>query len=312
MTTNQQIEFDKINYDSITALAPQEKSVPNTTTKYNEIPLKYNFGTPEKPLLEEFLVEGPELTSPVGISNNPMNGKDAWAILTVLPISTDTVAKAFHDSIVKTYFVSGIHLSKVKGRVGIAEFDPKQPSATGFKNPIYYPRNKDTGDLIQGREPSMYLKLFRWGKGSFETKTLFTDPDLKPLPWEILQNVEMKFIPLIHIEKIYIGGGKASLQIKTKSAIVTSVQARNTNSTQTVTAQKIKETRPNEELTLKEQIARLMSDRQDALLAAKIIPGSVEQKGQQKKEENQKPGAPTIVDPTGIDIKSFLSATSIQ
>ncbi len=315
-----QLNYKEVIFENIIALAPEEKTIQNTTNKYYEIPLKYNYGTVEKPMINEFFIEGPELSSPGGVANYPQNGKDSWGIMAVLPVSKDQIIKEFADCIAKVYVTAGIHLSKVQGKVGIPEFDVERPSATGFKNPVYYSRDKTTGKIIQGRDPSLFIKLINFGKGAFQTKTLFTQIDVeKSIDWELVQSVEMKFIPLLHVEKIYIGGGKASLQMKMKSAIVTSVRPINSSSSQTKTAKKLIEENPNKELTLKEQIAALTALRQDVLekkmSSATISDPTGGQKGKEKgspkeqRNEASGSGGPKITqDPMALDTKAFLAS----
>src|SRR5581483_3345609 len=81
------VEYDRVDPEKIVAQAPQEKTIPNTTSKYNEIPIMYNFGVKETPILNDFQVEGPELYSPTGITSSVQNGKESWSILVALQVS---------------------------------------------------------------------------------------------------------------------------------------------------------------------------------------------------------------------------------
>ena len=76
----------------------------------------------------------------------------------------------------------------------------------------------------------------------------------------------MKFVPLVHVENTYIGAGKASLQMKIVSAVVTYIAARNTVTRQTETINNILKVNPNAKDTLAEQIAKLTMERQNLLL----------------------------------------------
>lgn len=318
MPETQQLSHKQVVNESIVAQAPVEKTIPNSTNKYYEIPLQYNYGTAEKPELKDFLVECPELPSPTGIVNYPQNGKDSWGIMVTLD-SKNPIIKEFVNVLTGIYVTAGIHLSKVKGAVKIAEFDPRNPSATGFKSPVYYSRDKNTGDIIQGRDPSFFLKLIKYGKGAFETKTLFTEINIEiKVPWELIQQAEITLVPLLHIEKIYIGGGKASLQIKTKSGIITSVRGKNASSSQIATSKKLLE-EPGKELSLKEQIAKIYAERQDLFLpqTPKVQDGKGDGSGGGgggKAEVTDSTGKKVgpKVSPLDVDISKFLNSVNIS
>jgi hypothetical protein len=165
-------------------------------------------------------------------------------------------------------------LGTTKVQVNLRHFNPDQAEATGLKRPLYRPYDKVTGEPIQGRAPSMFLKLFSRGKAPYAEQTLFTDIKGKPIPWTLLQNVNMKFIPLIHVKRIYIGGGKASIQMEVVSAIVTSVSARGSTSRQTETLEKLQNECPHLADTVEAQVAKLTIDRQDQLLGSGDLPSS--------------------------------------
>ena len=71
-----------------------------------------------------------------------------------------------------------------------------------------------------------------------------------------LRGVEMKYRPLFHFKKIYIGGGKASIQFDITSAVVTHIVKANTESNQTDTIETLKRD-DNLTKSLREQIAAL-------------------------------------------------------
>jgi len=100
------------------------------------------------------------------------------------------------------------------------------PGVVSF--PIYYKRDDITSQPIRGRNPSKYFGLLNFGKpGSYNRReTIFTAVDdtieegYRIMPWDELKNVEMRIIPLIHVGKIYVGGGKASIQMTIVSAVI--------------------------------------------------------------------------------------------
>lgn len=262
---------------------------------YHQIPLMYNYGTDDKRLLDDFLLEGCEMTSKGGIqSKQGQSGRMEYSIM--VSYDTNNVDQSqFLDCINKVHGGAAYILGTMKGAVGMHEFQVNLPTATGFKNPIYRPRDEMTGELIQGRQPSSFWKLFQRGKPPMGEQTLFTDPDGKPIPWSLLSGVELKFIPLIHIKRIYIGGGKASLQMELISAVVTLARPRNTATRQVSTLNQLKENRPQLSDQVAAQLAKLTAERQDQMLGN--VPPAIEQPQQQEGSGQQ----PTFagITPTG-------------
>jgi hypothetical protein len=153
------------------------------------------------------------------------------------------------------------NLDKVAGSVGLMNFNIDMPAATGFKDPMYYPRDKITRKLVPGGLPSMYYKLFVRGKPPYEERTLFTHVGGKVVSWASLKMVYMKYIPLFHIKGIYAGGGKASIQMEMVSAIITDIRAKGSESQQTSTMSRLQQTRPELVDDVTEKLARLEANR---------------------------------------------------
>lgn len=262
-TSTKIVSYDNVDIGKISCTSPQQKPVPDTPgTFYYNISIFYNYGTSESQEVNSFNIEGPELVSNGGIIIKESPGKEGkpprmeHSILVSLPTSKPAV-KQFCDTI------NGIHagcsyiVGQCKGTVGMPHFRPDMAEATGFTNPVYMPRDKTTSEIIQGRDPSIFLKLI---KGAYK-KTLFTTPDKTPIDWKYLQGVELSFIPLISIEKIYIGSSKIRLQMKLISAVVTSIVAINSETSQIATSKRLLDERPGVMETLSAQLSRLMTDR---------------------------------------------------
>lgn len=310
-----QISYDEYNVTRVSATSPETKTVPNTgpnavppspAQTYYQIPLMYNYGTDEKKKIDDFIVEGCELTSDRGIvTKTGQNNKVEHSVMVKFDINNPECAK-FMKTIEDIHLGCAYILGQMKGPVKLFTFDYKNPAATGFKSPLYEPRDEATGEKIQGRAPSMFMKLFSRGSGPFAEQSLFTDLEGKPIPWSLLEAVEMKFIPLIHIKRIYIGGGKAILQMEIKSAIVTSVKARNSASTQTDTLNKLKSARPELVDQVQSMLAKLAADRQDILL------GKLEKTDDKKTDDKKTEEKPTFggVAPTPAfnDMSSFTAS----
>lgn len=279
----------------------EQKTIPNTGPQANpptapqyyfQVPLMYDFGSPDKKMMRDFLLEGCEMETKFGIqSKQGPSGRMESSIM----CSYDTNNPDHHKWIETMNLIhSGCAyiLQAMKGVVKLYNFDAKMAEATGMKHPVYRPRDELTGDIIQGRAPSMFLKLFSRGKPPMVEETLFTDIHGKPIPWSLLRMVEMKFIPLIHIKRIYIGGGKCSIQMEVSSAIVTAVRARGSTTLQLTTIHRLQQTRPELADTVAAQLAKLTTDRQDQLMD-----GQISQSNQQATTENQPTFAGLV--PTG-------------
>jgi hypothetical protein len=286
---------------------PEQKIIPGTGPQatpptpaqhYYIVPSLYNFGTSSNKVLNDFMLEGPEMTTSFGIqSKQSPSGRMEHSIMCKFDM-TNTEQLAFintFDDIHKGF--AGI-LAQIKGAVKLYNFNPQMAEATGLKNPIYKSRDELTGEVIQGRPPSIFLKLFSRGKGAMAEQTLFTGIDGNNISWNLLQNVEMKFIPLLHIKRMYVGGGKASIQIELVSAIVTSIHARNTTTRQLSTIHRIQTQRPELVDNVSAQIAKLTLERQDQIF---------NQSETQQQQQQTHPSTPTQSTFSGIEPPSQKS-----
>jgi len=267
--------YNDYNNGRLTCTPSEQKTIPGTGPEakppsppqyYFQIPLMYNYGTQEKRILNDFLLEFCEMETSLGIqSKQGQSGKMEHSIMCKFDNNNPEQNKTI-EVMDQLYLGCAYILGTVKVQVGLRHFNPEQAEATGLKRPVYRPYDKVTGELIQGRAPSMFLKLFSRGKAPYAEQTLFTDITGKPIPWTLLQNVNMKFIPLVHVKRMYIGGGKASIQMEVVSAIVTSISARGSTTRQTDTLQRLQNARPELADTVAAQIAKLTLDRQDQML----------------------------------------------
>ena len=250
----------------LTCTPPEQKAIPNQPGQsYYQIPLMYNFATSGNRVLNDFLFEACELHTSVGISSKVgPSGREEHSIMCKFDLNNPDQALLI-DKFGEIHSGCAYILSQVKGVVKLFTFDPKNPEATGLKNPVYRARDSITGEIAQGRAPSMFLKLFKRGKDAMAEETLFTGLDGKPIPWALLKGVEMKFIPLIHVKRLYIGGGKASIQMEVVSAVVTSVRARNTATKQIDTIHRLQAANPMLADSVAAQLAKLTIDRQDQM-----------------------------------------------
>lgn len=271
-----QTDFTDFQIQRLSCTPFEQKTIPGTGPQanppsapqfYYQIPLLYNFGEPiENRKLNDFLFEACEMDSKFGIQSKVgQSGRPEHSIMVTLDGNIADQAR-FIETTGQLHAGCAYILGQMKGGVKLPLFNAQMAEATGLKNPVHRPRDEVTGELIQGRNPSMFLKLFSRGKPPMVEQTLFTGLDGKPIPWTLLTGVEIKFIPLIHVKRIYVGGGKASIQMEVTSAVVTSVRARNTSTRQTGTIERLKGARPELADAVAAQLAKLTADRQDQML----------------------------------------------
>ena len=252
---------------------PNNPNAPPQPITYFEIPLSYRYTIKdkdgsEKNVIADLYIEGPELFTPGGINSKDMNGKAVHSIFTQFDLQ-DPEILAFVGTDVerpgtmeRLYRVVIDRLDEAKGAVGLGRMQHKMMIEGVTTYPIHWPRDATTSQVIVGKNPSKYFSLFSYGQGYSQKRTLFcapiTDTDGKAtiLDWEMLRGVEMKYRPLFHFKKIYIGGGKASIQFDITSAVVTHIVKANTESNQTDTIETLKRD-DNLTKSLRDQIAAL-------------------------------------------------------
>jgi len=263
---------------SVSGVDPKEKSfeTSNGKVQYKEIPIQYNYGTPESPIIDSLFFELPEVSSFGGIvekreskpglkEGDPAYMKESYSMMFSFNLQDQECAaclKKFDEMHKGTCYA----LAKHKGRVGMPSFNPEFPGEI-YKHPIYYKIDPVTCERVAGKNPSLWVKLNSYKNN----KTLFTDLEENIIDWSLLKDVEVKMIPLLHVEKIYIGGGKASLQIKLVSAVITDIAPINTKTKQTATIDRLKQRKGLAE-NVAAQLASMRMERQDALDGGQIRP----------------------------------------
>ncbi len=248
---------------------PKSFESQNGKVSYQEIPLTYNYGSEEAPIIDSCYFECPEVLSYGGIQSEcktlpPKNEGDAPYIQEKHSMMftfnlQDAECVACLDKWDQLHTGSAKALENYKGKVKMYSFTAEHPGEL-YKHPIYYKMDTNTCERVKGRNPTIWVKLNHWKNN----RTLFTDLDENPIDWDLLRDVEVKMIPLIHVEKIYIGGGKASLQIKLVSAVVTDIVPINTRTRQTRTIDRLKK-RKGLANNVAAQLATLRMEKQDSL-----------------------------------------------
>ena len=252
---------------------PNNPHAPPAPITYYEIPLSYKYNILDKDghnveVIGDLYVEGPELFSPGGINTKEMSGKPVHSIFTQFDLQNPEIQKFLSmdqndpGMMHRLYLAVLARLEEHKGAVGLGRMQNAQMLEAVTTYPIHWPRDPTTSQIIVGKNPSKYFSLFSYGSGYGLRRSLFCTPledeHGKPqvLSWDLLRGVEMRYKPLFHFKKVYIGGGKASIQFDIASAVVTHVVKANTESNQTDTIAALKS---NDSLTssLREQIAAL-------------------------------------------------------
>lgn len=286
------VVYNEYTNGRLSCTPPEKKTVPgtgpnakppNAEQNYYNIPLMYNFARDNNSkTLGDFQFEGCEMTTTQGLRTtaNVQTGRSEHSIMVRYDINTPEQAR-FLEVIDEIHNGSAQIVQAYKMPVKMPHFNAQMAQATGFKHPVHRPLDELTGVPTEGRQPSMFLKLFQRGKAPFVEQTIFTGLDGKPIPWTLLQNVEMKFIPLLHFKRIYVGGGKVSMQIEMLSAVVTSIKSRGTTTNQQATISRLQEARPELADTVSAQLAKITSDRQELLLAGSVGANTNQDHGEQ-------------------------------
>lgn len=272
-STDRDYSYTNLDIKNIIGNSPKPISFDTAQGKisYNDIPLNYNYGTEDNRIIEEFYLEGPVVEcrgiltkeeAKSGTKGRPDYIKVTNSMMFIFNLQDpDCVAFIKRNSDVHS---GCCHiLSANGGKVGLFDFDPTRPGGM-FKNPMYFKRDTVTGQIVEGRNPSMFAQLNNYNTN----KTLFTDPMGNIIDWKILKDVELKLIPLFHYEKIYVASsGKSSMKVKLVSAIIVDLKRINSETKQGASSTLEKYLNANQGLgdMVTSQIAQLTMESQDAL-----------------------------------------------
>ncbi len=271
--TNKTITYDEFDAKKLIGSEPKSETIKkeNGDLTYHEIKFLYNYGTEAEPVLGELFVELPELpmTGVIEKKGDVVPGKNGqpyqkmnYSTKISFDLSNPTNRKDVEMALLKIheiYMATSQILGQYKGKLKMPHFNATQPQVL-YKDPIYWPTD-DAGEKMQGRDPSMYLKLRNYGYA----KTLFTDLRGSVQDWKVLNNVEIKGVPLLHFEKIHVGT-KPSLQIYCSSCVITDIRAVGTQTKQMSTIERLKAKYGNTGVeSVEAQLAELKMARQESL-----------------------------------------------
>jgi len=274
--------YKNFNPSNVTNLKPEQSKNADVPCWFINLLYNYNTSDTSVPDFDDFEMELCEFTATQGITVKETVQKDGSVRTDESILVKFDVNNEDHVQCMETLKNLHLKLAKLVGDVKFIikrpQYKPDDPVTAGFKELIYFPID-EMGEPIAGRAPSMFLKLFSWGKGDTATSTVFVDMDNKPIDKKLLTGVELKFIPSLQIRRIR-SAASISVNMEVKSAIVVSAKERNTESSQLATLNRLKNERPELKTQLSSQLARLTANRQN-----KILPQSFD--NQTEKLENQ-------------------------
>lgn len=223
---------------------------------YMQIPLKYNYGHME----DAFRMQLPKVQCS-GIKPNKYR-PDTF-VINVRFDRTNEMCQMFMERFPQVFQSTCEILYTQRMAAKMKFFDPKVPEASKFRNPLFYPPDPKTNEPQLDQDPFMQIKLIRAGTPPNEMKSLFTDLKKKEIDWDLLKNVSLTLIPLISLEKIYLGSNP-SLQIKLISAVVCGVRKHGKETMQEDAINDYLLEHPNADNELEEQLTALMAQNTNA------------------------------------------------
>lgn len=274
------VEYTDFDPLKMIGLTPEEKAIPTSNVpggtsqisvpqKYMIVPINYNYGTDEKPRLDNLYLQLPAMKCFGGITAKPnQQGRLEYGLYCPLPQSDPSLKKCV-EILHNVYMASARIIGQHKQALKMVHFDDKNPQVSGYDNKLVF-RSKDklTNEPIEGKTPSLYPKLVNRSSGKYVDQTIFTGMDGKPLDWKLLYNVDMVLIPLYHVDRIYRGGNTTSLQVKMISAVVLSIEKKGSTSLQMNTINRYVNSNPLILDKFKSQLEVLTYENQDQLLSS--------------------------------------------
>lgn len=306
------IKSDQIDPTRVKGNELENKKVKGDESKtYLQIPLKYNYGTPERPIEDIIRIQLPKVAC-TGIRPNKFRA-DTF-VLNLRFDRTDPMCQEFMQRFPQLFSAVCQVLYTQRAVAKMKFFDPNVPEASKFRNPLFYPPDPKTAEPDLNQDPFMQVKLLRAGTPPNEMKSLFTDLKKKEIDWDLLKNVSITLIPLISVEKIYLGSCP-SLQVRLISAVVCSVRKRGSETMQEDAINDYLLEHPNAENELEEQLIALMAQASSAGASQNTgaTPGSSGTTAQGSNIPMVPPTLSSISSPSGQDapkdqMRSFLES----
>lgn len=224
------VKYSDVDVAKIQVEEPVEKTIPNSVppTKYKELPILYNYGTPEEPRYGGFFIQSPPVLCRGGIrkteemdkKTNKGTGKYFYTMGLVIDQAVPET-RAYGEMLEKNFFqYCGWlqHWGKTQKKMGLEwqRFDAAAhlavfPYAKQFKSHLYIPFDKLTGEKLPGKNPGYYVKLNdgKFGRTKFLMKK--KDGTSAEIPWSSLESRDFTCVVITNDKKIY-NGNNTSLQ----------------------------------------------------------------------------------------------------
>lgn len=302
------IHYTQFDVSKILNREPEQRKFGSSPmNQYKFVPLLYSYtGDNNTSIIGDLLLEGCEMDSNGIIEpNDETNNYKKYSIQCIFNLK-DTNHANFLYKITEIYRKCAEILFSLKETTYLKfleNFDPKAPEKSGFRSPIYSQQNKNIGKITKDSNPSMYFKLIKreyiTSAGKNSEMTVFMDPNGNEIPWHLLTNVNLKFIPLIWIKGIYLLN-IASIQMEIISAVVTSVISKNKSimNFQKSTLESLKKSRPELVNLVSAQVSELSLERKES-----------PKKKEEKDQDESKPwdSKVNIVPISNDPLKEFIS-----
>ncbi len=251
------VEFDPAR---VSNLSPREKEWKNDTGsgKFKELPLMYDYSTPDHKKTDKLYMQYPEVKIPRGIQEklSQSGGYNEYSVMLVFDMSNPE-----HVRVIKTlselYIQIANLIGPIKGALGLPYFNPDTPEASGLGSMVYISRDKITSEVLEGKDPTQFYKMYK--------NTVFADLTGKSIDHNILKDAEIVGYPLVCHTHVYIGT-KVTIKSHLQSFIVTGLKKSDGLARQVSTIGRVLEQNPGAQASLESQIAALMGDTQDVLI----------------------------------------------
>jgi hypothetical protein len=269
------INFKDLDFSKIILEEPQEKPTKGGGVSY-PIEFKYNFGTDEAPNLKRFYLEAPLMRSS-GITENINNdGSLSYSMRSVVVNQDDSarfeeILDHLFDRCIKTVLYHAYN-----GAIPSLDFDKADGDAMNTKmfkkglgginsktGKLYYYPVDEMGMRKPDSCASIYIKLDTGERSNGAYKSHFFNLAKKPVDWNMLYDVEVEFVPVLNINRIFIGK-QNSIQFRTlRSAYITDLRERSQSNLQSDSIDAYLEANPDQLDILEEKI-RLMKEKRGA------------------------------------------------
>jgi hypothetical protein len=238
--------------------------------KYNDMKLSYNYGNEEEPIIQDVYVDlGPVKVSGIKtkFEEKPTKEggtyqKETSSMMFIFDLDDAENKDDVRSSIacMERIHKSGCRLvGQHKAKLKLYDFDPERPGGM-FRPPLYWHRDEQTGEIIKGKNPSLwtYLRTYK------NNRTMFVDLNGNPVSWDLVRDSDVTLLPCIYIEKIFVGS-KITFKIFLQSAVILDIVRTGSTTRQVSKLDKYKQKYSNSVDKVEAQLNDLRMTRQDVV-----------------------------------------------